>query len=55
MTQSRLILCCNCPDWEEAENIELGTCRLKQGDGDIIENTTWYDSRCIYGLCRRII
>lgn len=38
-------------------NIELGICKIKQADGDEeieIENTTYYDSRCIYGLSEMI-
>jgi hypothetical protein len=49
----RLILCCNCKNWKNAENVELGTCCLEQA-GKIVENTTYYDSRCIYGISENI-
>lgn len=47
---TRLILCHTCTNWHQAPNAELGTCIL-----DNIENTTYYDSRCIYGLYEKVI
>jgi hypothetical protein len=35
-------------------NVELGICKIKQDDEIEIENTTWYDTRCIYGLSEMI-
>ena len=56
-TQSRLIICRDCNCQNTCHNVELGICKIKQSDGDEeieIENTTYYDSRCIYGLSEMI-
>lgn len=56
-TQSRLIICKDCNCWNICHNVELGICKIKQDEEykEIeIENTTWYDTRCIYGLSEMI-
>lgn len=56
-TQARLIICKDCDCWNVCHNIELGICKIKQSEDDNeieIENTTYYDSRCIYGLSEMI-
>jgi hypothetical protein len=46
----RNILCCNCNEWKVAPNVELGTCTFDNGN-----DTTWYNSKCIYGLSENVI
>ena len=43
------MLCCNCKEWKQAPNPEIGTCII-----DGIENTTRYDCKCIYGLSEQV-
>jgi len=47
--QSRCIICKDCQSFKQAPNPRLGTCELEQ-EGEIIINTVYYNTECIYGL-----
>jgi hypothetical protein len=49
MKQKRLILCKDCSDWEMCPDVELGLCNF-----DDLENITWYNGQCIYGIKEKI-
>lgn len=49
MNDTRLILCRNCPIWEQSPNPEQGTCTH-----DDQASPTNYDSRCILGISEKI-
>jgi hypothetical protein len=47
--QSRLILCRNCNEWQQAPNPEQGTCAVSETN-----NATNYDTRCLMGLSEKV-